>query len=897
MGESPLSIAPTSFSVAGRRSPLIGRDKEMSFLAAALSDVHVQGRYRCVAVVGSAGIGKSRLVRDFLSKARDSVSSPPRVFRGAAREGDQGFGVFARLLRARFGIVEGMDAEAQKAQVRAQVSKVLEDRKVSDVCFFLGQLLELQFDDSPLIRALEDEPEERSRLSQVVLRRFLEADAGVGRADSPKEVTPPVVLVLEDMHHGSADAFGLLSYLLRSARAPILILVTGRPELLARTEIFSRGERVETLELPPLSDIDAARMAETLLEPCQDPAAIAELSEAACTVAGGNASLVEKMIRIFFDVGVLEVKDEFAEEETWLVRTERLSKVQLPLSVEDAVSARIAALSQEERELLERAALMGSVFWLGGLVALGRIDQASAELWQVASADITRASTLLADLVERDYVLRLPDSTFGGDEEYVFKHNLEREALSRLIPMALAKRYHKALSDWLSFKDNVRSHEEYLGMLARHREAAGLSSEAARAYISAGDVAREAYANGKAHDHYKRAFGLLDQGAEMDAETQLRVLHHHGHVLQVIGKNEDALASFRRMLDAAYKLDLQAKGGAAHSRIGRLYRENGRLDEARKHLEAALALFESAADERGIASTIDDLGKLHWLRGDYDRALESTQRGLAMRRKIGDRRSIALSLNNLALVYQDSGQYKAALDAFEQALFIRREIGDLLGVSMTLNNLGTVAQDQRDDARALELFLEALEVAKEAGDRNRLALVLSNVGETYTRLGNGAQAITFLRQAEEISEELGDKMGLGEALRGLGKAHLRERDYPKAKEAVSRAVEIFRKVQSKVQLGIALRTLGEVMSESDKAEEHIAARGHVLQSIWIFEEVKNDVELARSCRAYALMLERSPEYATDPSVIEEAKQFMDRAESTFAKLKLSTLGLEAFFSR
>jgi hypothetical protein len=100
-----------------------------------------------------------------------------------------------------------------------------------------------------------------------------------------------------------------------------------------------------------------------------------------------------------------------------------------------------------------------------------------------------------------------------------------------------------------------------------------------------------------------------------------------------------------------------------------------------------------------------------------------------------------------------------------------------------------------------------------------------------------------------------------------------------------------------VQLGIALRTLGEVMSESDKSEEHIAARGHVLQSIWIFEEVKNDVELARSCRAYALMLERSPEYATDPKVVDEAKQFMDRAEATFAKLKLSTLGLEAFFSR
>ena len=85
--------------------------------------------------------------------------------------------MFARVLRARFGIVEGMDGEAAKAQVRAQVAAVLEDRKVGDVCYFLGQLLELEFVDSPLIQAVRGDSQQMRLLRRAVIKRFLEADA------------------------------------------------------------------------------------------------------------------------------------------------------------------------------------------------------------------------------------------------------------------------------------------------------------------------------------------------------------------------------------------------------------------------------------------------------------------------------------------------------------------------------------------------------------------------------------------------------------------------------------------------------------------------------------------------------------------------------------------------
>jgi tetratricopeptide (TPR) repeat protein len=914
MAES-LSLAPAGFGTIERRAALVGRAAELRELDVALKSVREEGRSRAITLIGAAGIGKTRLVRDFLSKQRTSEKAVPRVFRGSAREGGSAYDVFARVLRARFGIVEGMDPEAAKAQIRAQVAAVLEDRKVGDVCFFLGQLLELEFLDSPLIQAVRGDATQMRLLRRAVIKRFFEADAwhvppgqrdsnaeaSADRTAKSKSVPPqsrgPSVLVFDDLHHAHDESLDLLGHLTDTLDGPVLVLCLARPEMVARRDDWAKhgGVRHKFVELSPLSETDSARVMEELLVPCGEVEGLEELVDAACTLAGGNPALLERMVHIFHDMGVIEVKDEFAEVEGWAIHPERLSEVKLPLTVEDAIQARIAALAPNERDLLERAAMMGSVFWLGGLLAMARLDVNGPDVWsREAVTDVGRIQETLRDLKERDYILTLPDGTFPDDEEFVFKHNLERETLLKLLPRAHARRFHKAIADWLSFKPHVRTHEEYMGMLARHQEEAGLVVQAAATYLDAAHLARERYANAKASEYYVKGLGLLRDGAEGSTEQQLRALHHFGDVLQVLGRNDEALDCFNEMLARAYRLNLRAKGGAAHGRIGRLFRDTGRLDEAQVHLEAALGLFEDAGDDRGIASTVDDIGKLHWLRGNYPKALASTQRALVLRRKIGDRRSIALSLNNLGLVYQDSGQFKLALDAFEQALRIRREIGDLVGVSISLNNLGTVAQDQRDDNRALQLFVEAYEVAKETGDRNRIALVLTNLGETYSRQGDPAKAIHYLKQAEEIADELGDKMGLAEAVRGLGKAYLAQREYTKARECTARAVDIFRAIQSKVQLGVALRSLGEVMAAGSAGGEGLlTARAHLLQSIWIFEEIGNDVELARSCRVYAALLRASPDFHTDPVAVTEAEQFSRRAEEVFAKLKMSSHGLDA----
>ncbi|MEM9074303.1 MAG: tetratricopeptide repeat protein, partial [Myxococcota bacterium] len=340
-------------------------------------------------------------------------------------------------------------------------------------------------------------------------------------------------------------------------------------------------------------------------------------------------------------------------------------------------------------------------------------------------------------------------------------------------------------------------------------------------------------------------------------------------------------AAFREMLDIAYKLDLKAKGGVAHNRIGRLYRSIRHLDEAMRHLGTGQALFAFARDERGVASSIDDIGKVHWMRGDYEAAERFLIRALNLRLELSDPRSIALSYNNLGLVYQDSGRFREAQDAFQEALTRRQEIGDRPGIAQTLNNLGTIHQDDGDHAGAVELYLEALNVARAVGDRMRQAIVLTNLGESHYRMKQPAEAIATLKQAEELSSTLGDRILEGEILRGLAKAHMLIHDFSLARDYIARSIELFEQARSKPFLGVALRTLGEIAAAAGwGGEDHERARDAFRKSIALFEELGNEIELAGS-------LERYAEFLDTETDAEEIRALRERASAIRERLRAS----------
>lgn len=879
------STPPPLSTIPGLPHDLLGRGPEL-FDFDRLANERARTGFG-LTVIGSAGIGKTALLKAMLSRSKAGADDGPRLLSAAARPNDRTFGLLGRILRVRFALVDGLTDDEARAQVRSVVERVYDDRKVGDVLRLFGPILGIEFPSSPLLRSLEADPASQRFLLQSTVRSFFELDAAQHAAATGQAT----LLAVDDLHEADAASLELMAHVIAHAEGPLVVLAGARSELLARFPRWGQfaADRHRIVELGPLSAGDASALVARLLSPVTDDDAVDELTEAACTLAGGNPGLLEQMIRVYFDAGVLR-RSGAGTSETWLVDVERLDQVQLPLTVADAVNARISALTASERTLLEHAALMGGVFWLGGLVALQRRDahglgvDATALEWERE-----RVRSLLDDLAGRDYVLRLPDSSFPKEDEYVFKHNLEREALSALLPADLGRQGHTVIADWLTLQGSTRHHEDHLLSLARHLEKGGNLMAAAGQFLLAGDMAREHFANLTAAECYARALELFAQTGSGLASDRLRAHHHHGDVLERLGRNDEALACFEAMVQVAARLGALDKTGAAHGRVGRLMRDLGRLDEGEERLREALSLFEKSRDERGVASTLDDLGKVAWRRGDYPSALDVMGRALTMRQRLGDRRSIALSLNNLGLVHHDTGAFRRAIELFESALKIRREIGDLVGLSATLNNLGTLAQDQKDDARARELFEEALAVAKETGNRNRIAMVLTNLGYTHHKAGDDAKAIETLKQAESLADELGDKLSLAEALRGLGKAYLARGESTRARECIGRSVELFREVGGRVQEGVALRTLGESLAQgSAGGHDHDEAQVHLRASIALFEAIGNDIELAKSCRVLAEMLRAQSVLTINLSAEEEAKALDARAETTFAKVRGST---------
>ncbi|MEZ4409783.1 MAG: tetratricopeptide repeat protein [Polyangiales bacterium] len=863
-------IDPTD-SLPIARSPLVGRMAEREAVADAVAAAVVHNRCEVVTLVGNPGVGKTRLVQELVADLAERFPDV-RVYRGAARADVGVQAAIAQILRERFGLHEGTDAHAQANEVCAQVMDLFGDRRVDEILHFLGVFLGLRFGGTLLAEAFDADPRAYQHVARAVLRRLFEVDAQRG----------PIVLVFEDIHLAGPDGLRTLRELTDSLRrAPVVVVYTARPELFARMHDFcdapaGRHRRVDLALLDRGESTVLARMLLSTIESCPE-----ELIQKAVELGGGNPLLIEQIVRVYFDQGVIQVDGEGMAT----IDLDRLERITLPQSMEEAVRARLSALSPSEREMLERAALMGPTFWLGGLVVLGRTHEPPPKLWGGAEDLALHYRDLLKGLVDRGYVERRPRSVIPGDEEYAFKRPAEREELAALIAPEDATALHLVLAEWLEFRF-VERNEEQLDLLARHYERGERPLRAARCYLSSAESARARWANEKSVAHYKRGLELL---GEHDIALRLDAHHHAGEVLALLGRNDDALVHFHAMLSLAWRLDLKSKGGAAHNRIGRVHRDIGSLDECMRHLGTALALFEAAGDERGVAASYDDIGKTHWLRGNYEMAQRFLQDALERREAQGDKRSIALSLNNLGLVYQDSGQYRAAHDAFIRARDLRREVSDLQGLVVTLNNLGTIYSDRGDSAEAIALWSDALEIAREIGDRRRQAVLLLNVGEAHYHLRNAAESLRILTEVEGLCASLGDKLLLSEARRGLGKAHFLNGDIGLALTHLEAALELAEQLRSRVHVGVARRSLAEVLSVHGlETAEGQRASTLLRQALELFEDLGAEIEVARTARTYAEHLASTPEAQLTDEARAEIDRLRARADALYAKLYKDT---------
>jgi tetratricopeptide (TPR) repeat protein len=880
------------FALRGVRSTLVGRERELAEMAEALARAVDFQAPQLITVVGNQGTGKSRLIAELVER---HAGEPTRVFTGRARPGGQRYGVIQQLLRDRFAIAEGEPEAACVGRFTGEVERVFGDHRIAEVLHFLGQFLDLHLPDSPFLRVLGESPQQNDEITRTVLRRFFEVDAQ----------RSPLVLVFDDLQWADEDSLQVLRELGAGlGGSAVCLIAAARPELLVRFSEWGTGTTDHLrIDLRNLEPDDAGVMMSNLLARCAGVPV--ELIEDAVEMTGGNPHFLEQLVRLFLDNGTIDARGE-----PWRIDAARAAVTELPISIEEAIEARIAALEGEERDVLEKGAVFGNVFWLGALVALTRIENALADAERdpppaegtladgtgirarrVVGADSdtldwtddgepvrARIIQVVEELVDRDYLLKLDpeDSTVVGDVELVFKHNLERDLIAKSTAPGRLARYHRLAAQWLETKLSARS-EEQLEFLAQLYERGGDRDRAAHCYLAGADKAMARYANEQAVDLYGKALAMLGQE---DPVARLSALHNLGSVLDLVGQTDEAHRQFTEMLRMAWLFDQKAKGGAAHGRLGRIYRRRGEFDRAMDHLGAAHELFTQAGDRRGIAATLDDIGKVHWLRGGYPQALEFHRQALAIRRALGDRRSIALSLANIGRVHNDSGAFKAANRQFREALDLRRDIGDMSGVVQSLCDLGGVHTADGAHEMALEMFNEAHKIAEEIGDKLAQCEVLSRLGECKAAMGRGSEAVEHLLEASSLATALGHKAAVSECCRRLAEVYISMGDAAQGYDYARRALAISEEVGTRVHVGSAHRVLAEALCAAglETADQTRRADEHFRRAVEILAGMKNELELARCYRSYAGLCEHS-------GVMSDAIKLRQRAEEIFGRLR------------
>ena len=295
---------------------LCGREQELKQLTEALERALQYRAPQLVTISGAAGVGKSRLVKEWLQQVRRRADEV-RVFQASSPEQGGDYAIFGRLLRQRFGVLEGDSSEKAVESFRAQITEVFADRRVTEVGHFLGSYMGLKLRDNPFLKVMEQASSQSDQIARAVLCRFLETDAA----------RTPLVLVFENVQRADNKSLSLLKELSENLVAsPVVLVALARPELLVRVPGWAQGiaDHVH-VELKPLSGLETEKLLRALLRKAESLPQ--ELVDHAVEMTGGNPLFAYQLVRALLAKGTIAVRGE-----RWFIDAAKARAVQLPMT-------------------------------------------------------------------------------------------------------------------------------------------------------------------------------------------------------------------------------------------------------------------------------------------------------------------------------------------------------------------------------------------------------------------------------------------------------------------------------------------------------------------------------------------------------------------------------------
>jgi class 3 adenylate cyclase/tetratricopeptide (TPR) repeat protein len=688
-------------------SPMVGRDQELDRLRTAFKEAVGERECRVISVIGTAGIGKSRLVKELLSSVEDDAS----VLTGRCLP--YGKGITYWPLR---DLVRRAAGEVSREGIEGLLEGDPDAGKVAGrIAGAIG------------IAGSKSAPEE----TMWAVRRLLEH---LARAE-------PLVIAFDDLQWAEPTFLDLIEYLLGWMRdAPILIVCMARPDLLEQHPGWlGSWPSASAIVLTPLSEPEAEALLQLL---SGETELTAELFTRITEAAEGNPLYVEQMLAM-----LTEKRNGNGSAPPDLT---------IPPTIHALLTARLDRLEPEDRAVIERASVIGKEFWRGAI----------AELTPAEAREST--GPRLMTLARKDFI-EPAVSIFPKEDGYRFRHILIRDAAYLGIPKQTRAQLHERYAGWLERTSGERASEldEIIGY---HLEQAhGYRAELGPSRSGSAELATRAgerlAAAGRraivARGDVSAGSTLLTRAVELlseDNPKRAALLTELARALMRAGDFAEADAVLTEALEAAVaagdrRLELRA---TIEQEFCRSYTspEGSALDDS--HVaDEVIPELEALGDDVGLA-------RAWWLKSEADvnacrwgARAHALERALEHARHSGEEAEIALitSLHAQALYFGPTPVTEAVARC-EQYLAENPE-NRTLEASVT-GVLGGLSAMLGDFDRARSLQARARAIYEDLGLRFRLTVTSSLVGADIEQFaGNTGEAVSILRRAYEAVRGMG----------------------------------------------------------------------------------------------------------------------------------------------
>lgn len=848
-----------------RRSdtPIVGREAELAMLRDVLAEATDRGVPRLVTVVGDAGVGKSRLIGEFLAGVADDAFA----YRGRCLPYGEGitFWPLVGIVRDAAAIVD--DDPPDRA--RAKLFGLLVDEPVTAR---IAAAIGLSAEQFPL-----------SELFWGV-RRFVEILAE----------RRPLVLVVDDIHWAEATFLDLLEQLATSeVRARLVLVCTSRHDLLERRASWPDIASARQFTLAPLSGVASELVLRNLLGGGRLPLAVEARIVAA---AEGNPLYVEQMLSMLVDGGAIRF-----DEGRW-IRADEVGEIPVPPTIQALLGARLDSLTRDERALIEPAAVIGLVFQSAAVEAL-----VPAEMAPTVEPGF-RA-------LDHKQLVHPAPAELAAEGSHRFHHLLIRDAAYGAMLKRARATYHEHFVAWADRVNSVRQRGlEYEEILAYHLEQAHrylaelgpldehgteLGARAAERLAAAG---RRAFARGD----MPAAANLLRRAAEVhrpDDIRRSRLLPDLAEPLWELGEFDEADRVLVEALGAA-----DERGDSIlreHAAIVRLFVDNLRGDgdgwAARVEQETGIAipLFEAAGDHVGLVRAWRLLTWLYGNAGRYGQAVLAADQTIVHARLAGDfrkemggassyalaayfgptptpqaiarceeivastgtdRGTEALVVAMLAQLRAMSGDIEIARQLIERARTSLEDLGRTVlaaGLSTDSWRIEMLAGDPARAEHGLRRDYAALEAL---GEKYYLSTIAASLAHVLLVQGRTDEADRYCAIAEELTGD--DDVGSQVQWRSArAKVRARQGATGEARALARDAVARARATDGTILLADALADLAAVAAE---AGDHDEARTSLDEALELYER-KQDLVTARATRARLAELAARPRSVRAPA--------------------------------